>query len=95
MQTHIEPIARMIEQLAKLPGIGSKTAQRLAFFILSMEENEVRQLAEAIYLGKKKVHACAVCGSAQIKVQRTASFYRQAAILRYIKLDYKLDYKLK
>ena len=63
MQTHIEPIARMIEQLAKLPGIGSKTAQRLAFFILSMEENEVRQLAEAIYLGKKIVHACAVCGN--------------------------------
>lgn len=63
MQTHIEPIARMIEQLAKLPGIGSKTAQRLAFFILSMDENEVRQLAEAIYLGKKKVHACAVCGN--------------------------------
>ena len=59
----IEPIATLVANLAKLPGIGRKTAQRLAYHILSMPQDEVRQLAEAVWQAKKRTHACAVCGN--------------------------------
>ncbi len=60
---HPEPIQRMISQLARLPGIGRKTAQRLCFSILAMPEAEVRELAESIWNGKKKTRACVRCGN--------------------------------
>ena len=63
MSTVIEPIARMVNQLAKLPGIGQKTAQRLAYHIVSMPEDQVRELAVSIFNGKKQVHFCSVCGN--------------------------------
>ncbi len=63
MSTVIEPIARMVNQLAKLPGIGQKTAQRLAYHIVSMPEEQVRELAVSIFNGKKQVHFCSVCGN--------------------------------
>ena len=59
----IEPIARMVNQLSKLPGVGQKTAQRLAYHIISMPEDQVRELAAAIYNGKKQVRFCSVCGN--------------------------------
>ncbi len=59
----IEPIARMVNQLSKLPGIGQKTAQRLAYYIVGMPEEQVRELAVAIFNGKKQVHFCSVCGN--------------------------------
>ena len=59
----IEPIARMVNQLSKLPGIGQKTAQRLAYFIVSQPEEKVKELASAIYQGKKSTHFCSVCGN--------------------------------
>lgn len=59
----IEPIARMVNQLSKLPGIGQKTAQRLAYYIVGMPEDQVRELAVAIFNGKKQVHFCSVCGN--------------------------------
>ena len=59
----IEPITRLTRQLNKLPGIGSKTAQRLAYHILSMKEEDVRELSAAIFNGKKAVHFCPVCGN--------------------------------
>lgn len=57
------PVAleRLTEQFAKLPGIGGKTAQRLAFHLLSMPEEEAREFAEAITQAKKTVHLCPVC----------------------------------
>ncbi len=57
------PVAleRLTEQFAKLPGIGGKTAQRLAFHLLSMPEEEAREFAEAITQAKKTVHFCPVC----------------------------------
>ena len=51
----IEPIARMVNQLSKLPGVGQKTAQRLAYHIVSMPEEQVRELAAAIFNGKKNL----------------------------------------
>ena len=59
----VEAISQLTNQLSRLPGIGRKTAQRLAFHIISMPEEEVRELAVSIYNGKKKVHFCPVCGN--------------------------------
>lgn len=58
----LEPISKMVNQLARLPGVGQKTAQRLAYHILSLSEEQVRELSVAIYNGKKQVHYCPVCG---------------------------------
>lgn len=63
MSGMIEPIARMVNQLSKLPGIGQKTAQRLAYYIVGLPEDQVRELAVAIFNGKKQVHFCSVCGN--------------------------------
>ncbi|MBR7041405.1 MAG: recombination protein RecR [Clostridia bacterium] len=57
----IESIDKLANELSRLPGIGKKTAQRLAFHIVGMPEEQVRELAVAIYNGKKKVHLCPVC----------------------------------
>ena len=63
MAQQIEPIARMISQLARLPGIGQKSAQRLAYAIIDMPKEQVRELAEAIWQGKKAVNYCSLCGN--------------------------------
>ncbi len=63
MSGMIEPLARMVNQLSKLPGVGQKTAQRLAYHIVSLPEDQVRELAAAIYNGKKQVRFCSICGN--------------------------------
>jgi len=60
---HIEPIARAVEALATLPGIGPKTAQRLTFHLLRQPPETVRDLAAAIVHMKESVHFCSVCGN--------------------------------
>jgi len=55
------PIARLIEELTKLPGIGPKSAQRLAFWLLKAPDDDARQLAQAIVDAKQKVTYCSVC----------------------------------
>ena len=59
----VEAISRLVNQLSKLPGIGKKTAQRLAYHIISQPEDQVKELAVAIYNGKKQVLFCPVCGN--------------------------------
>ena len=54
------PIARLIDQLTRLPGVGPKTAQRLAFHILRMEQPEVDQLAAAMVDARRRVRRCSV-----------------------------------
>jgi recombination protein RecR len=61
MQYLVTPLAKLVEQFEKLPGIGRKTAQRLAFFVLSMSNTEVADFAEAITNAKKKIRYCKVC----------------------------------
>ena len=63
MGTTVEPIARMASQLARLPGIGQKSAQRLAYYIAGMPEQDVHDLAAAIWQGRKAVHYCTICGN--------------------------------
>ena len=55
------PIILLAEQFARLPGIGMKTAQRLACHVTSMTDNEVNDFAEALMNVKKKVRLCSVC----------------------------------
>ncbi|SMC03425.1 DNA replication and repair protein RecR [Sulfobacillus thermosulfidooxidans DSM 9293] len=56
-----EPIQDLISQLAKLPGVGPKTAQRLAFFLLNMPQGEAELLATAIVNARTKIRYCSVC----------------------------------
>lgn len=63
MAQQLEPISRMIAQLAKLPGVGPKSAQRLAYHIIGMPVEDVRELAEALYQGRKQIRYCSVCGN--------------------------------
>src|SRR6476469_7281391 len=61
MQSTVEPVARLIEQFARLPGIGPKTAQRLTYYLLRMPEQVSEDLAEAISQMKQSVQFCSVC----------------------------------
>ncbi len=54
-------LERLTEQFARLPGIGGKTAQRLAFHMLSLPQNQAEEFADAILQAKKSVHLCPVC----------------------------------
>lgn len=63
MKYYAKPLGKLITELSRLPGIGGKTAQRLAFHILSMEEKEARGLAEAIIDAKTNMKYCSVCGN--------------------------------
>jgi len=58
-----EPMARLIEELKKLPGVGGKTAQRFAFYILRSSDEDAEQLAEAIRQLKANLHLCSVCNN--------------------------------
>ena len=55
------PLEKLVEQFASLPGIGGKSAQRLAFYVLSLSEEEAREFADAILDAKRNVTTCPVC----------------------------------
>lgn len=59
----LEPLSRLVRELGKLPGIGQKSAQRLAFHLLRQSEGDVRMLAAALLEAKQNIHACARCGN--------------------------------
>ena len=61
MAYYPEPVARLIEALQRLPGIGPKTAQRLAFFMLKRPAQEVRELAESLVAVKERIVSCSTC----------------------------------
>jgi len=61
VQFFTAPVEHLIEQFQKLPGIGRKTAQRLAFFVLSLSEDDANTFAQAIVDAKKSVQFCKVC----------------------------------
>ncbi|WP_077305910.1 recombination mediator RecR [Terribacillus halophilus] len=57
-----EPISKLIDSFTKLPGIGPKTAVRLAFHVLSMKEDDVMDFAKALVNAKRELTHCSVCG---------------------------------
>lgn len=58
---YTKPLARLVEEFQKLPGIGPKSAQRMAFHILKMTHNEVQKFSEAILEAKEKIKYCRQC----------------------------------
>jgi recombination protein RecR len=58
-----EPMARLIDELKKLPGVGGKSAQRMAFHILRSSTEDAEGLAAAIHNLKEKLHLCSVCSN--------------------------------
>ncbi|HHT42164.1 MAG TPA: recombination protein RecR [Firmicutes bacterium] len=56
-----KPLARLVEELVRLPGIGPKTAQRLAFFLISQSPGEVESLAESMVEAKRRIRYCSQC----------------------------------
>lgn len=63
MKVFIEPIGRLINEFTKLPGVGTKTAQRFAYKIINMSDEEATAFAESIINAKKQVKYCSVCGN--------------------------------
>lgn len=63
MNFYPQPISRLIEEFSKLPGVGPKTAQRLAFHILNMDMADAEKLSNAIINAKKNIRYCSVCGN--------------------------------
>jgi recombination protein RecR len=61
MVLHAKPIDHLIETLTRLPGIGRKTASRLAFYILRSNSSEAQDLARAILDVKEKIYLCSIC----------------------------------
>lgn len=63
MSGYIEPIGKLINQFTKLPGVGTKTAQRYAYKVINMTDDEVRAFSDALLSAKRDVHYCSVCGN--------------------------------
>lgn len=63
MRQYAKPLNKLINELSKLPGIGGKTAQRLAFHILSMDNKDAFELADSIRDAKTSMTYCSVCGN--------------------------------
>ena len=61
MESNALPLVLLAEQFAKLPGIGMKTAQRLAYFVMSMSDEDAKQFADAIIHAHTTVHSCKIC----------------------------------
>ncbi|MBR7164538.1 MAG: recombination protein RecR [Clostridia bacterium] len=68
MFMYATPIARLIEEFAKMPGIGKRTAERLAYNVLKLPKEEVASFAEALTGAKEKIIFCPVCQSLTEKV---------------------------
>ena len=61
MREYPRPLNRLVNELSKLPGIGGKTAQRLAFHILSLSDQEAENLADSIVGARRSLHYCSIC----------------------------------
>ena len=61
MSGYIPPLARLIDEFAAMPGVGRRSAARMAFHVLKMPEAQANSLAEAIIEAKKKIKYCSVC----------------------------------
>ncbi|MDE7192296.1 MAG: recombination mediator RecR [Clostridia bacterium] len=61
--SYFQPLARLVAQFSKLPGVGAKTAQRYAYKIINMSQEEVEDFAQALVETKKSIHYCSICGN--------------------------------
>ncbi|MBQ3330481.1 MAG: recombination protein RecR [Ruminococcus sp.] len=58
---NVAPLQRLVEQFERLPGIGSKTAQRLAYFVLNLPEDRAKEFSDAILEAHQKIRRCEIC----------------------------------
>lgn len=58
---HVAPLEKLVEQFEQLPGIGSKTAQRLAYYVLNLPKEKAEAFANAIISAHEKIHYCKIC----------------------------------
>ena len=58
---HVPPLDKLVEQFEQIPGIGSKTAQRLAYFVLNLPKEKAKEFADSIVSAHEKIHYCKVC----------------------------------
>lgn len=63
MDSTAAPLQKLIEQFARLPGVGRKMAQRFAFYVLDLPEDKAKEFSSAILEAKSKIKKCAVCGN--------------------------------
>ena len=63
MAEHLESLQRLAEQFGRLPGIGRKSAMRMAFSVLELSEEEVEVFADTLREAKQKIHECPICGN--------------------------------
>ena len=63
MPDYAPPVTRLIDELKRLPGIGQKTAQRLAFFLLRSDRDQALALSDAIREAKERIRECSVCNN--------------------------------
>ena len=63
MDSTAAPLQKLIEQFARLPGVGRKMAQRFAFYVLDLPEDKAKEFSSAILEAKSKIKKCSVCGN--------------------------------
>ena len=63
MDSTAAPLQKLIEQFARLPGVGRKMAQRCAFYVLDLPEDKAKEFSSAILEAKSKIKKCSVCGN--------------------------------
>lgn len=61
MNYEVAALSRLIEQFQRMPGVGHKSAQRMAFYVLNLPEDEARSFAKAILDAKNNIHRCEIC----------------------------------
>ena len=61
MDYYVSPLQNLIDEFRKLPGIGTKTAQRLAYYVLNLPEEKAMRFSDAIVQAKKKICYCKIC----------------------------------
>ena len=63
MTEHIEALMRLAEQFGRLQGVGRKTAMRMAFSVIELDDEAAEEFANAILEAKQKIHECPICGN--------------------------------
>ena len=61
MAYYVEALSRLVEQFMKIPSVGRKTAQRMAFHVLNLSKEDAENFANAIMDAHDKIHKCSVC----------------------------------
>jgi recombination protein RecR len=80
MAEHAPPMTRVIDELKRLPGVGPKSAQRIAFHLLKMEDADAERLAAAIRELKASIRLCEVCHNVTERILRRRLARQPAAL---------------